>query len=67
VPTVGKVCKTNCNPYGVKEKEFAAWVNWEKQEQAFKSWNKMQDSARKMSPAKFRFMCQMDVYYSVIT
>lgn len=61
----GKICKEHCNPNSEAHTGIVEWINLVKQEQCFKKWNKYKDSALKMSPATFRFMCQMDVFYSI--
>lgn len=70
----GKICHKQCHPWKVTEavdnkkdavpRRLMDFVNSQKQEQSFKEWNKLKFTSQSMNRETFRFMCQMDVYYS---
>jgi hypothetical protein len=73
-PRAGKVCHKSCHPWKVTEsvgdknkaapRKLMDYVNSQKQEQSFKEWNKLKYTSKSMRGATFKFMCQMDVFYS---
>lgn len=54
------------NKKDAQPRKLMDFVNSQKQEQSFREWNKLKFTSNKMKGETFRFMCQMDVYYSTM-